>query len=189
MPISTSYAPITYAGDNVANAFAVVWPYQLQTDLVVSTTVVATSVVTHLVLGTDYTVSPTLNSPAGTGTVQTTVAVPAGTDITIARAVPVTQLTDWVPNDPNLSTSTMNAVDKLTMIVQDQQQNPFDLSGTAADFLRGDNVLSNTLVGALGGFTLPADTTALFTAGQNGAAAIKVVGGATSQSAFAFGVS
>lgn len=187
MPITTPYVPLSYAGDGVTNAFPVTWQYQLQTDLVVSTLNTTTNTTTLLVLGTDYTVSPTLNSPANTGTVVTTTAIPALTDLLIERSVPLTQETTWVPNDPNLSTSTMNAVDKLTEIAQQLSANPFGLTGTSDQFLRGDNVLTNTLIGALGTPVVPADTSALFIAGQNANASIKVVSGSTSQGAFSFG--
>lgn len=122
MPIQTPYAPTSYAGDGITNAFPVVWSYQFATDLVVTATVVATGIVTTRVLGTDYQVAPVSNSPAGTGTVTTTVAVPVGTELTITRAVPLTQDTTWVANDPNPTTAIENAVDKLTMITQDIEQ-------------------------------------------------------------------
>lgn len=123
MPIQTPYVPDSYAGDGITNAFVVSFPFQLPTDLLVQRVLAATNAVTTLVLGTDYSVtpvqSPSQNSPANTGTVVTPAALPIGTNIIISRAVPLTQLTTWVPNDPNPSTATMNAVDKLTMICQD----------------------------------------------------------------------
>lgn len=124
MPITAPYTPDSYAGDGVTNAFTVTFQFQLPADLVVQTQLLSTNAITTLTLGTDYSVtpaqSPTQNSPANTGTVTLlTGALPAGTDLLISRAVPLTQLTTWVPNDPNPSTATMNAVDKLTMICQD----------------------------------------------------------------------
>lgn len=122
MPIQTSYEPLFYAGDGITNAFPVTWPFQFATDLVVNATVVATGVTTLQVLGTDYAVSPVTNSPAATGTVTTTVAVPVGTELAISRAVPLTQNTTWVANDPNPTLATENGLDKLTMIAQGLQQ-------------------------------------------------------------------
>jgi hypothetical protein len=122
MTISTQYLPLSYAGDGVTNSFPVTFPYQSSIQIVVATKVVSTGVVTPAVYGTDFTVSPTLNSPASTGTVTwLSGALPVGTDILISRATPDTQDTRWVPNDPNPSTSTENAVDKLTMIAQEQE--------------------------------------------------------------------
>src|SRR5262249_912775 len=57
-------------------------------------------------------------------------------------------------------------------------------SATVSTFLRGDRSWNNTLVGPLGAFTIPADTSALLTVGQTANAAIKVVGGSTSQPSF-----
>lgn len=189
MPIESAYSPVTYTGDNVTATFAIPFPYQFDSDLLLTQTVIATNVATVLVLGSDYTVAPITNSPAGFGSVTLLAGPLSSADtLTLARDVPVTQETTWVPNDPNPSTAIMNAVDKLTMIAQDAAAQPFDLDGTSAEFLRGDNELTNTLIGPMGGFTLPADTGALFIAGQNADASIKVVGGASSQSAFSFGV-
>jgi len=124
MPVQSAYTPDAYSGDGVTNAFTVTFLFQLPTDLVVQTQLLSTNAITTLTLGTDYSVtpaqSPSQNSPASTGTVTLlTGALPVGTDLLISRAVPLTQNTTWVPNDPNPSTSTMNAVDKLTMICQD----------------------------------------------------------------------
>lgn len=148
MPITTAYVPETFQGDGVTNAFAITFPYQLSTDLVVQTTVVATGVITTLTLGTDYSVTPASNSPAATGTVTLLLgALPVGTDITLSRNVPQTQLTTWVPNDPNPSTAIMNAVDKLTMEVQQFYYlyggrswylRPTDVDGSGAFDARGN---------------------------------------------------
>lgn len=148
MPITTAYVPETFQGDGVTNAFAITFPYQLSTDLVVQTTVVATGVITTLTLGTDYNVMPASNSPAATGTVTLLLgALPVGTDITLSRNVPQTQLTTWVPNDPNPSTAVMNAVDKLTMEVQQFYYlyggrswylRPTDVDGSGAFDARGN---------------------------------------------------
>lgn len=148
MPITTAYVPETFQGDGVTNAFAITFPYQLSTDLVVQTTVVATGVITTLTLGTDYSVTPASNSPAATGTVTLLLApLPVGTDITLSRNVPQTQLTTWVPNDPNPSTAVMNAVDKLTMEVQQFYYlyggrswylRPTDVDGSGAFDARGN---------------------------------------------------
>lgn len=148
MPITTAYVPETFQGDGVSTAFAITFPYQLSTDIVAQTTVVATGVITTLVLGTDYSVTPASNSPAGTGTVTLLLApLAVGTDITISRAVPTTQLTTWVPNDPNPSTAVMNAVDKLTMEMQQFNYRyggrswylrPTDVDGSGAFDARGN---------------------------------------------------
>ena len=93
--------------------------YQLYSDIAAFTTVVATGVVTPLVYGSNYSISPLTNSPAGNGSLIFFGPLPVGTNLTIDRAVPITQLTTWTPNDPNPSTAIQDAVDKITMILQD----------------------------------------------------------------------
>jgi hypothetical protein len=129
MTILTSYQPISYSGDGTSTNFPITWPYQSFGQIVVATKVIATGVSTPAVYGTDYTVSPTGNSPAATGTVVLTVALPVGSDVLISRNTSVTQNTKWTPNDPNPSTATENAVDKSTMIAQEQQYEIDNFSG------------------------------------------------------------
>lgn len=118
MTINSAYVPNSYSGDGITNSFPVTFSYQLATDIVVNSIVVSTGVSTLLVLGTDYNVTPTTNHTASTGTVTTTTPPASGVELIISRNVPDTQLTHWVPNDPNPSTAIENAVDKLTMIAQ-----------------------------------------------------------------------
>ena len=141
MSVTTPYAPPSYNGDGITSAFPSVFTYQNATDIIVQTLNVSTQAVSTLVLGTDYSVSPTTNSPANTGTVTLTGgALAVGIKLTITRAVPITQLTTWVPNDPNPSTAVQNAVDKLTLIEQQSAYSfgraltlrPFDINGSGA---------------------------------------------------------
>lgn len=187
MTIETSYTPLAYAGNGVTNAFAITWPYQFDTDIVVKSEVVATGVITTLTLGTDYTVSPTVNSPATVGTV-TMLATPAtGIEILITRSTPVTQETAWLNNASNPAVAIENAVDKLTMIEQELIQSPFQIDGTSDQFLRGDNVLTNTLVGTDGEPTVPADPESWFNVSNNAVSAQRVLSGATDVGAYRFG--
>ena len=57
------------------------------------------------------------NNPGGT--VEYNVAPPNGTDLIISRQSPVTQVLDYTRYDPFDSTSHENALDKLTMIIQE----------------------------------------------------------------------
>lgn len=75
---------------------------------------------TVLVLNTDYTVSGV--DAAGGGNVTTTTAYAAGYTIVVLRDVPIDQETDYVENDPFSAESHEEALDKLTMIVQQQQE-------------------------------------------------------------------
>jgi len=75
---------------------------------------------TDLVLNTDYTVDGVGDS--GGGNVTTTQTYASGYKITITRNVPLTQTTDYTENDPFPAESHEDALDKLTMIVQQQEE-------------------------------------------------------------------
>lgn len=118
MTIQSIYTPPTYQGDGISTAFPTVIPYQFASDLLLQTEVVATGLVTTLVLGTDYTVTPSTQLLADAGTVTLTIPLPIGSDLLITRSIPITQQTHWLPNDTNPAQSTENMGDKLTMILQ-----------------------------------------------------------------------
>ena len=80
----------------------------------------AAGVETEQVLNTDYTVLGAGN-PAG-GSVEMVVPPATGETLTIIRNVPFTQLLDYVENDNFPAQSHENGLDKLTMIVQQQQE-------------------------------------------------------------------
>lgn len=145
MTVTTTTTNTTYSGDGFSTVFPTVFEFQLPTDITVQTVIVATGIVTTLVLGVDYTVSGG-GSPAQDGSVTLTLALPVGTNVALVRTTPVTQLTHWTPNDPNPSTAIENAVDKLTMILQQGiygsartwYLRPFDTDGSGAFDARGN---------------------------------------------------
>ncbi len=71
---------------------------------------------TKQTLGTDYTVSGA-GAPPGF-TVTFTTAPASGTTVTIKRALPLTQLVDYLANDPFPAETHEQALDRLTMIAQ-----------------------------------------------------------------------
>lgn len=75
---------------------------------------------TDLVLNTDYTVDGVGDS--GGGNVTTAQTYASGYKITIIRNVPLTQATDYTENDPFPAESHEAALDKLTMMVQQQEE-------------------------------------------------------------------
>lgn len=75
----------------------------------------ADAVDTTLTLNVDYTVS---GAGDETGTVTLTDPLPVGERLTIIRSVPATQEADYVPNDRFPAESHEQALDKLTMLVQ-----------------------------------------------------------------------
>lgn len=117
MTVSSTTARVSYSGNGSTTAFAASFYFLANSHLKVILRN-ALGVETVQVLNTDYTVTGAGN-PAG-GTVTMVVAPPTGTTLTIARNVPLTQEVDYQPNDPFPAESHEQALDKLTMIAQQQ---------------------------------------------------------------------
>jgi hypothetical protein len=116
LTVSTTTSRADYNGNGTTTAFAVPFYFLDQTHLTVLRTQISTGVITTLALTTDYTVTGAGN-PAG-GTVTALVAPTADQKLSILRNVPLTQLNTYVPNDPFPAASHEQALDKLTMEVQ-----------------------------------------------------------------------
>jgi hypothetical protein len=124
-------------------------------------------------LTTDYAVTDVGQS--GGGDIEFVVPPTTGTaNVIFLRAVPLTQETDYVENDPFPAESHEDALDKLTMIVQQQQEqidrsillSPTAPAGTSlvipvpeSDTVLGWNTaadaLENKTIAAIGAVTLP----------------------------------
>lgn len=109
------------------------------------------NVETVLVLGTDYTVS---GVGATSGTVTLVAPLPVGQTLTVVRNVPATQEADYVPGDSFPAESHEGALDKLTMITQQLQEevqraaklpasSPSDADALSVALLRVDANSSN----------------------------------------------
>lgn len=118
MTVSSQTSRIDYAGDGVTAIFPVPFYFLEQSHLKAILSDDATGAETVLVLNTDYTVTGAGVLAGGSITVPNEPAV--GFTLTILRSVPVTQETDYVPNDPFPAESHERALDKLTMIIQQQ---------------------------------------------------------------------
>lgn len=119
MTVSTTIAKSgPYAGAGTAGPFTVGFRF-LQNDHLRVVRTSPDGVDTTLSLTTDYSVFGAGNT---TGSVLLTGALPVGWKLTILRAVPATQETDYVQNDAFPAESHERALDKLTMIVQQQQE-------------------------------------------------------------------
>lgn len=114
MTVSTSIARVQYAGDGSSTVFAV--PYYFLEDTHLRVVKTSGGADTVLVLNTGYTVSGAGN-PAG-GSITVSVIPVSGETITILRDVPVTQETDYIPNDPFPAESHERALDRATMQIQ-----------------------------------------------------------------------
>lgn len=116
MTISSTTSRVSYNGNGVLVNFTVPFYFLDDTHLLVTKYVVSSGVTTTLALTTDYTV---VGSGVLTGGTITCVVAPAtGTQIIITRNVPFTQETDYIENDPFPAEVHEQALDKLTMEVQ-----------------------------------------------------------------------
>jgi len=112
---NTTVALDQYLGNDLTTTFAVTFPFTVAGDLLVVSTLIATGVdTTQVGGGTDYNVVSTdvvfITAPA------------TGTRITIKRNLDITQLTDYVPNDPFPAETHEAALDKGIQISQQQEE-------------------------------------------------------------------
>lgn len=116
MTVQTTTSRADYTGNGTTTAFTVPFYFLDNTHLTVLRTVIATGVSTTLVLNTDYTVTGAGVSSGGT--VTCTIAPTSAQKLSILRNVPLTQLIHYVPNDPFPAASHEQALDQLTMEMQ-----------------------------------------------------------------------
>lgn len=123
MTVSTEVNKNVYVGDGVTVSFAVSFPILDETHLAVEIKDV-NGVITEKVIIADYTVNGTGNDTGRTNYSSGNVVfgtAPLSTDtITIKRSIPILQETDYVENDTFPAESHEEALDKLTMIAQQQ---------------------------------------------------------------------
>lgn len=110
---------IQYVASSLQTAFDYPFPIFQDADIVVATAPDEDTAATVLALNTDYTVAGEGNENGGTVTL--TVGVAAGTIVTIYRDIPIERNTDVSQNGPWLSTDYNDELDKIIMILQQQQ--------------------------------------------------------------------
>lgn len=116
MTVTTTTASQTFQGNSVATAFPCGFEIILATDINVYFVNPTTGVQTLAVLDSDYTVT---GAGASSGfTVNTTVAVPTGTNLYVVRALPLTQPTDFTNQGSFFPTLHESAFDRLCMLIQ-----------------------------------------------------------------------
>jgi hypothetical protein len=128
MSVSTTVSSVTYTG-NASTSAAYTVPFQFfdSTDLLV---VVSTAgVPTTLVNGTGYTVT---GGSGSTGSIVTTSAVPATSQVIITRNTAKTQLTSYTTGDRFPALTHERALDKLTMLVQEATASSLPPTATAS---------------------------------------------------------
>ena len=116
MTVSVSDNRVKYTGTGALKSFDVPFPVIAEGDLSVWLTDRESSADVLQVLTTNYTVSIATDNQSA---LVTFVAAPTDSNfVTIARVIPITQLTDYVANDPFPAETHEDAIDKLTMICQ-----------------------------------------------------------------------
>ena len=119
MTVSTSTNRVQYNTNGTTGPWSVPF-YFLESSHLSVTYTTAAGVETLLALTTNYSVTGA-GDPAG-GSVTTVTAYASGGTITILRSVPATQETDYVETDSFPAEAHEAALDKLTMIVQQQNE-------------------------------------------------------------------
>lgn len=115
MTVASAISRVSYAGNGSTTAFSV--PYYFLENSHLQVILSVGGVDTVQTITTNYTVTGAGNQAGGTVTM--TVAPAMGTQLTILRDVPATQETDYTANDPFPAESHERALDKLTMLVQE----------------------------------------------------------------------
>jgi len=132
MTVSTATSFNSYAGNGSTTSFAYAFKIFQDSNLVVTLVNDTTGVETTQTLTTDYTVTGA-GSDSG-GNVVFGTAPASGNTVVIRRVLPVTQETNYVPNDPFPAEAHEDALDKLTMLVQQEVAS----SELAVQFPTGD---------------------------------------------------
>jgi hypothetical protein len=112
--VTTTVTSVTYTGSG-GSTFTITFPFLLTAHIVVTRITIADSTELVFVEGVDYTISRT---GATGGTVTTTSPVTSSYQIQIERTVPITQTTNFRTQGRFSPGSHEDAVDKLTMIIQ-----------------------------------------------------------------------
>jgi len=132
MTVATSTNVNSYAGNGSTTTFAYAFKIFEDSDLTVVLINDTTGVETTQTLTADYTVTGA--GSASGGNVVFGTAPASGVTVKIRRVLPLTQNTDYVANDPFPAEAHEQALDKLTMLVQ-QEASDLDL---AISFPEGD---------------------------------------------------
>jgi hypothetical protein len=120
MTVSSTNTKNSYSGNGSTTVFAYTFKIFDDDDIIVILRTDATGGETVQTKATDYTVSGVGN--AGGGSVTFTTAPASGITVVLIRATVQTQTTDYTPNDPFPAASHEDALDRLTLMMQDQQE-------------------------------------------------------------------
>ena len=139
MTVSTTDSRISYAGNGSTTPFSYPYLFLSETHLVVILVVDATGVETTQTLTTHYTT--TGEGDAGGGTVTMVTAPANGETLVLSRATSLDQAIDYQSNDTFPADTHEGALDKLTLIAQDNATN----NSRSLILSAGDTTTSNSL--------------------------------------------
>jgi len=120
MTVSSTSTKNSYSGDGIVTVFAYTFKIFDDDDISVIIRADATGTETVQTKNTDYSVSGV--GDAGGGNITFVTAPAVGETVVLIRQTAQTQTTDYTPNDPFPAESHEAALDKLTLIVQDVQE-------------------------------------------------------------------
>jgi len=120
MTVSSTTTKVSYSGDGSTTVFAYTFKVFNASDLVVIKRTDSTGSESVQTITTNYTVSGVGNANGGNVTFVTAPAT--GETVVIRRTSAQTQTTDYTPNDPFPASAHEEALDKLTFMVQEQQE-------------------------------------------------------------------
>lgn len=120
MTVSSTTTKVSYSGDGSTTVFAYTFKVFNASDLVVILRTDSTGSESVQTITTNYTVSGVGDTNGGNVTFTTAPA--SGTTVVIRRTSAQTQTTDYTPNDPFPASAHEEALDKLTFMVQEQQE-------------------------------------------------------------------
>jgi hypothetical protein len=139
MTVSSSVNKVIYSGNSATVLFPVNY-YFLENSHLKVILRAADGTETVQALTTNYTVTGAGN-PAG-GSITMFIAPLIGTTLTILRNVPATQETDYLANDPFPAESHERALDKLTMLTQENEE----IASRSIQIPQTDPVSTNIIV-------------------------------------------
>jgi hypothetical protein len=120
MTVSSTTTKNSYSGNGSTTVFAYAFKIFDEDDIAVILRDDATGTETAQTITTDYSVSNVGNASGGNVTFVTAPAT--GKTVVLRRESPITQTTDYTPNDPFPAESHEDALDKLTFIAQQIQE-------------------------------------------------------------------
>jgi len=120
MTVSSTNTKNSYSGDDSTVVFAYTFKVFDDDDIQVILRNDTTGAETVQTKTTHYSVSGVGNT--GGGNITFVTAPATGETVVLLRAIPLTQTTDYTPNDPFPAATHEDALDRLTFIVQDQQE-------------------------------------------------------------------